>query len=166
MVFFALCRGSTVFWAWVGMLSDVSKWLTFTPLPSVSDQPLLTSYSKCWASRKQRAPVIVHALTAWGQVLRTCCTYRNAQSKNSVDICRQILEKGGRIEQEFAEFFTGTFNHIFIVHTYWIVVTMRLPCSCGGGRLCRGHIHQGEECDPWAVGQLYLGALIREHLVI
>ncbi|XP_064393850.1 disks large 1 tumor suppressor protein-like [Halichondria panicea] len=32
---------------------------------------------------------------------------QNAQSKNSVDICRQILEKGGRIEQEFAEFFTA-----------------------------------------------------------
>ncbi len=27
-----------------------------------------------------------------------------------MEISRQILEKGGRIEQEFAEFFTGMFN--------------------------------------------------------
>ena len=33
--------------------------------------------------------------------------YRAAQPKNSMDINRQVYEKGTRIEQEFAEFFTG-----------------------------------------------------------
>ena len=32
---------------------------------------------------------------------------RTAQPKNSEDANRQIFEKGRRIEQEFAEFFTG-----------------------------------------------------------
>lgn len=32
---------------------------------------------------------------------------RLAQPKNSSDVNKQIFEKGSRIEQEFAEFFTG-----------------------------------------------------------
>lgn len=30
-----------------------------------------------------------------------------AQSKNSDEVCQQIFDKGRRIEQEFAEYFTG-----------------------------------------------------------
>ena len=102
--------------------------------------------------------------------------YRAAQPKNSMDINRQIYEKGARIEQEFAEFFTGEnlnttalafvtidkCNAKYLVHTN-IITDL---CSCCWGWLGRRYLQQGEEYYPWAVGQLHLGTFFWEHLTL
>ena len=49
---------------------------------------------------------------------------RAAQPKNSEDISKQIFEKGRRIEQEFAEFFTGLelVNHLVKIWMLYVLI--------------------------------------------
>lgn len=44
-----------------------------------------------------------------------CCN-RESQPKTSEDMAQQIFEKGRRIEQEFAEYFTGKTVVLLINH--------------------------------------------------
>ena len=86
------------------MPSDVFKWLTYIPLQSVFGHLQLVSYSECCYYFKQ--PLICYYLS------------RAAQPKNSEELCRQIYDKGRRIEQEFAEYFTGKDDLVCTMHMH------------------------------------------------
>ena len=68
--------------------------------------------------------VHIHVYTC---ILHSCC-YRAAQSRSSEDHCLALFEKGQRIEQEFAEFFTGkNYTVLYIVH---VCVHVHVQCKC------------------------------------
>jgi hypothetical protein len=56
---------------------------------------------------------------------------RSAQPRNTEDQCKQIFEKGQRIEQEFAEFFTGKPSNRY---PYTAV------CTVSTAELCRPYL--------------------------
>lgn len=59
--------------------------------------------------------VVVVVFCVYERVVLCCCCFsRSAQPKTSEDIARQIFDKGRRIEQEFAEYFTGNNYQILL----------------------------------------------------
>ena len=51
--------------------------------------------------------VVVFVAGSDGRLYDVCPLLRSAQPRNTEEQCKQIFEKGTKIEQEFAEYFTG-----------------------------------------------------------